>query len=143
MSEADLREILEEIRDGAREGRSWRDRAEAQSVETGKLLVVLSTQLQELERIVTIQFDNGRSRFGSLEGRIAVMEQNALRSGGGAVDVNITQGNQTVGPEAAATAARGGTVKAVAGGLGGGGALTWLIGGGWQQIVEFIKGLGK
>ncbi len=147
MSDADLRAILEEIRDGAREGRGWRERAEAQLVETGKVLVALSGQILELEKIVTIQFDNGRSRFGSLDSRIAAMEQTALRSSGAAVDVNISQGNQTVGAEAApprapASSGSGKAVVAVGGGGGLGGFLVWLTtGGGWETLGALWKRL--
>lgn len=144
MSDADLREMLEEIRDGSREGRGWRERAEAQLVDAGKSLVMVSAQIQELERIVSIQFDNGRSRFQSLESRIAAIEKNALQ-GSAAVDVNISQGNQTVGAEAAppsAPAARASkSGAAVAAGSGGvGGFLVWLVsGGGWDTLAALWK----
>jgi hypothetical protein len=139
--DTELRQILEEIREGAREGKDWRARAQQQLEDNGKTLVALSGQIDELDLVVKLQFDNGKTRFSVHEARLQGLEE-AARRGGGAVDVNISQGNQTVGPEAAATATKPGLLKPAAT-VGGSGFFGWLAGGGWEQIVAFFKGLAK
>jgi hypothetical protein len=137
--------MLNEILAGAREGRQWRERAQETSErlkekieETKQNLVVLSGQLNELERIMDVRLQNGIARFDNLDRRVLSVEE-AVRGGGGAVDVNISQGNQTVGAEPAATATKSPVPKTAAA-VGGGGLLTWLLAGdGWQTIVSFLK----
>jgi hypothetical protein len=137
--DVELRQILEEIREGSREGKEWRARAQQQLEDSGKTLVALSGQIDELDLVVKLQFENGRARFADHASRLLGLEE-AARRGGGAVDVNISQGNQTVGPEAAATATKPGLLKPAAT-LGGGGIFGWLAGGGWEQVTALIKKL--
>lgn len=134
-------EILTEIRDGAREGRRWRERAQVRFEGTEKALIVLTHQQEELSQILKVQFSGFERRLESAEDRLLTMER---ERGGGAVDVNISQGNQTVGAAAAALApAVPGTVKVAAGSGTLASAATWLFSGGWDQIIAFFKGLGK
>lgn len=130
-------EILTEIRDGAREGRRWRERAEVRFEGTEKALIVLTHQQEELSQILKVQLSGFERRLESAEDRLLTMER---ERGGGAVDVNISQANQTVGAEPAQTATKPGLLKPAAT-VGGSGLFGWLAGGGWEQITAFIKRL--
>ena len=127
-------QLLEEICEGAREGKNWRNNAQKQLADNGKNLAVLSSQLDELERIINLRFENGTSRFSGIDARLLALE-GAARGGG---DVIVTSGNQTVGAEPAASATKPGLLKPAAT-LGGGGFFGWLVGGGWEQILTSIK----
>lgn len=147
MSDAQILGMLNEILAGAREGKQWRDRAQDKidktqdKIEESKqTLAVLSNQLDELEKIVNLRLENGIARFGGLEQRLLSVEEAVRSGGGGAVDVNISQGNQTVGAEPAASATKPGLLKPTVT-VGGGGFFGWLAGGGWEQIVAAFKKL--
>lgn len=147
MSDADLKGMLQEILDGAREGRGWRERQEARMDGLEKTLTLLAHQATENAEIVKIHLDHGRSRFDSINERLLTLE----RESRGGIDVNVsgtvTSGAQTqqIAPEAipAVPAARASKTGAVAAGSGGvGGFLVWLVsGGGWDTLAALWKRL--
>jgi len=149
MSDTQILGMLNEILAGSREGKQWRDKAQEtieklkeKIEETKQNLSVLSGQLNELERIMDVRLQNGIARFDNLDRRVLSVEEAVRGGGGGAVDVTISQGNQTVGAEPAQTATKPGLLKPAAG-LSGTGLFGWLLGGGWEQVTAFFKGLGK
>lgn len=144
----DLKGMLQEILDGAREGRGWRERQEARMDVLEKTLTVLAHKSEEFSEIVNIHLENGRRQFEGINQRLLTLE----RESRGGIDVNVsgtvTSGAQTqqIAPEAipsAGPAARASKTGAVAAGSGGvGGFLVWLVsGGGWDTLAALWKRL--
>lgn len=137
MDQDRLGAILSEIQVGARDGRAWRERAETRLGQTAEALGNVAHALEEISREMKIHLGYAEKNFERLERRLEALE-GLPRGQGGAVDVNISQGNQTVGAEPAASATKSMFPKAAAVGTGGG-AVGWLLGGGWDQLSALIK----
>lgn len=137
--EGDIHSAIAEIQAGAREGRRWRERAEKRLEETAESLKNVAHALEEITREMGLHLKYVEKDFERLERRIELLESQP-RGAGGAVDVNISQGGQTVGAEPAASATKPGLLKPAAT-VGGSGLFGWLAGGGWEQINALIKRL--
>lgn len=134
----DIHAVLAEIQSGAREGRAWRERAETRLGQTAEALGSVAHALEEISREMKIHLGYAEKNFERLERRIEALE-GVPRGQGGAVDVNISQGNQSVGAESAQTATKSALPKTAAA-AGGSGLLTWLFAGdGWQTISAALK----
>ncbi|WP_395830522.1 hypothetical protein [Elstera sp.] len=124
-----MEELLKRILDKLEDAKQWRGRLEEQ-------MHLLSHQVAELATEVRVRAENADQRHRETSARLRDAET-ALR-GGGAVDVNISSGNQTVGAEPAATATKAGLLKPAAT-VGGSGLFGWLAGGGWEQLIAALK----
>lgn len=127
-------ELGKRILDSLEDAKRWRGRMEDN-------LSLLSHQVAELATEVRVRAENADQRHRETSARLRDAEAALRAAGAGAVDVNISQGNQTVGAEPAATATRSSLPKAAAA-VGGSGFFGWLAGGGWDQISAFFKKLG-
>lgn len=130
MAEPMREDTGQRILDRLDEARLWRGRMEQQ-------MSILSHQVAELDTEMRVRAEHAEQCHADTAARLRDTES-ALR-GGGAVDVNISQGNQTVGAEPAATATKSALPKTAAA-AGGSGFLTWLFAGdGWQTISAALK----
>ncbi len=109
MIEPEIHAALAEIQAGAREGRAWRERADARLDQTAESLNLLSHSLAELSTEMKLHLHYGQDRIGRLEER-----------------VNALDPLSTATPKTAVA-------------VGGGGFFGWLAGGGWEQITHFLK----
>ncbi|GFZ80647.1 hypothetical protein GCM10011497_06390 [Elstera cyanobacteriorum] len=128
------RDIAARILEALDDAKRWRARMEAN-------FNLLSQQVAEVTKEVEVRAENADQRHRETSARLRDAEAALRAAGAGAVDVNISQGNQTVGAEPAATATRSSLPKAAAA-VGGSGFFGWLAGGGWDQISAFFKKLG-
>lgn len=127
-------ELGKRILDSLEDAKRWRGRMEDN-------LSLLSHQVAELATEVRVRAENADQRHRETSARLRDAEAALRAAGAGAVDVNISQGNQSVGAEPAQTATRSSLPKAAAT-VGGSGFFGWLAGGGWDQISAFFRKLG-
>lgn len=126
------RDIAARILEALDDEKRWRVRMEAN-------FNLLSQQVAEVTKEVEVRAENADQRHRETSARLRDAEAALRAAGAGAVDVNISQGNQSVGAEPAATATKSALPKTAAA-AGGSGLLTWLFAGdGWQTINAALK----
>ncbi len=126
------RDIATRILEALDDAKRWRVRMEEN-------FNLLSQQVAEVTKEVEVRAENADQRHRETSARLRDAEAALRAAGAGAVDVNISQGNQSVGAEPAATATKSALPKTAAA-AGGSGLLTWLFAGdGWQTINAALK----
>lgn len=110
MMEGEFHAVLAEIQAGAREGRAWRERAEARLDQTAESLNLLSHSVAELSTEMKLHLHYGQDRIERLEARMSL----------------LTPSPPPATPKTAVA-------------VGGGGVFGWLAGGGWEQMTQLLK----